>query len=473
MKAKYIIGVALLAISGTASSQNLSSAYFLDGFAYGHELNPAKEYDRSGYFSLPFLPSNFNFTVRGNVGVEDFLLKNPNGKGLVSYLHPSASIDDAMSNFHNNNKLLNDIRYDILSFGFHTKKAYHTVTIGLRTNFGFNMPYEIFEFSKNIENKNYDFGDMGTTAQAWVEAGYGYSRNVTEAIRVGGKFKFLVGAGYADIKMDGLRLDLSGDDRWIATANGTAEVGVKGFTWGPTETKEYSSKPGTYEQIDFDNVDVESPGIGGLGAALDLGVEWDMGKQGILDGMKLSMSLLDLGFIKWREVSTAHNNGDPFELKFDEIKIKDGEGTDIDDQFDKFDDQLSDLMSLQDGGTTKKARMLGATLNIAAEYTMPFYKHLKVGFLSTTRIQGVYSWNEEKLAATVSPVKWFELTGNIGVGTLGFNTGWVLNLHPRAFNLFVGMDYVLGKMSKQYVPLRSNANLCMGINFPLGKSRVK
>ena len=69
MKAKYIIGVALLAISGTASSQNLISAYFLDGFAYGHELNPAKEYDRSGYFSLPFLPSNFNFTVRGNVGV--------------------------------------------------------------------------------------------------------------------------------------------------------------------------------------------------------------------------------------------------------------------------------------------------------------------------------------------------------------------------------------------------------------------
>jgi hypothetical protein len=40
------------------------------------------------------------------------------------------------------------------------------------------------------------------------------------------------------MKMDNLSLDLSNDNQRTANANATMEVGVKGFTWGDTETKE-------------------------------------------------------------------------------------------------------------------------------------------------------------------------------------------------------------------------------------------
>ena len=109
--------------------------------------------------------------------------------------------------------------------------------------------------------------------------------------------------------------------------------------------------------------------------------------------------------------------------------------------------------------------MLGATLNISAEYKMPFYNRLKAGLLSTTRIQSKYSWNEERLFLTVSPSKWFEASGNIGVGTTGFCLGWVINLHPRGFNLFAGMDYSIYRMTKQYIPKSCNSNICFGINY--------
>ena len=33
------------------------------------------------------------------------------------------------------------------------------------------------------------------------------------------------------------------------------------------------------------------------------------------------------------------------------------------------------------------------------------------------------------------------------------------------------MDHLLGKLSKQFIPLNSHANISMGINYPLGKSR--
>lgn len=467
---KYMVAAALMLSAGNTMAQNLSSAYFLDGYAYGHELNPAKDYDRSGYFSLPFLPGNLNIGMGGNFGLKDFIYKNPNGNGLVTYLHPS--ID---ANFKNNNKFLQDMRYDILSFGFHTKHSYQTFTLGLRDHAGINIPGDMLNMVKNLENKTYNFNNLGANAQAWIEAGWSYSREVGKAFRVGGKLKLLLGGAYANMKMDNLSLDLSGTDKWTASANATMEVGLKGMTWGETETKEYKNQyPGhtTYQQLNLDNADVDGAGLNGFGLGFDLGAEWDLQKQELVDGLKLSASLLDLGFIKWNNVAIAQNKGDQFVFDgFNNIKVEDGNGEKFEDQTDKLADRLSDLYSLQDGGTTSKATGLGATLNIGAEYTLQSYKGLKFGFLSTTRIQGVYSWNEERFSANLSPCKWFDVVGNFAVGTRGANLGWMINIHPRGFNLFVGSDHCIGKLSKQFIPLRSNYDLCMGINFPLGKSR--
>ena len=67
----------------------------------------------------------------------------------------------------------------------------------------------------------------------------------------------------------------------------------------------------------------------------------------------------------------------------------------------------------------------------------------------------------------------FEAAINLGVGTLGTNLGWIINFHPRGFNLFVGSDHCISKLSKQGIPLRSNFDVCMGVNFPIGKSRIE
>lgn len=434
-------------------------------------MNPAKEYDRKGYFGFPL--SNLNIGIKGNIGVKDVLYKNPNGSGLVTFLHPDISFDKAMSGFKNNNKMLSDMRIDVINVGFHAFKGYNTINVGVRSNFGLNAPYEIFELTKNLSNKDYDISDFGATAMAWGEIGLGHSHQINKAWRIGGKFKFLVGGAYAKLKMDNLSLNLQNPNQWTATANATVEAGVKGFTWGETETKlDNSGRP--YERIDFDNMDVKNTGINGLGAAFDLGFEWDLEQQFNVKGLKVSASILDLGFIKWKDVAIARNNGDPFTFNgFNDVQIKDGSGTKIDDQIDDLGDDLEDLYRLQDDGMKSKSTPLGATLNVAVEYALPSYRHLKFGFLSTTRIQGVYSWNEERLSVTVSPAKMFEVSANAGVGTLGANVGWIINFHPRSFNLFFGSDHCIGKFSKQGVPLRSNYDFCMGLNYPIGKSRIK
>ena len=123
---KYTLAAMVFACWGNAMAQNPYGAYFMDGYAFGHQMNPAKEYDRSGYFSTP-LSGNTNIALRGNLNLKDVLYTNPNGKGLVTYLHPSISVDEAMSHFSSDNKLISDFRYDLFSVGFQALKVYNTI----------------------------------------------------------------------------------------------------------------------------------------------------------------------------------------------------------------------------------------------------------------------------------------------------------------------------------------------------------
>lgn len=466
---RNILAASALLISASASAQNLNSAYFLDGYTYGHQLNPAKDYDRSGYVSFPVL-GNINMGMTGNLSLTDFLKFN--GDQLTTYMNPNIPMDEALSGFSATNYTNLDERMDILGFGFHAWGGFNTFNISMRSNAGFTAPYDLFAATKELTNKNYDLSGIGINASAWAEIGLGHSRKVADAWRVGGKLKVLLGAGRAMLNVKNAQLNLKSPEKWTLVADAEAEVSLKGFTWGQSEQKELSDGT-TYDQIDFGNMDLATPGLNGWGLGFDLGAEWDLGEQGWLEGMTVSAALLDLGFISWNETHAAYNKAKEVEIDgFDDIQVDGESGTPMNDQIDGYGDRFSELIALQDGGLIKATSMLGATLNIGVEYEMPFYNKLSVGLLSTTRFQGNYSWNEERLSATISPVKWFELSANVGFGTRGTSFGWVANIHPRGFNLFIGMDHTITKLSKQYIPLGNNTGICLGINIPFGKSRM-
>ena len=475
MKIKHTLAAIALMMSGSALAQNPYSAYFMDGYAYGHQLNAAKDYDQKSYFGIGV--GNINMALRGNLHLEDVFYPNPNGSGLVTFLHPSISADEALSKFKANNKLMMNSRVDLLSFGFHNKRSFQTFTLGVRTDVGANIPYEFFEVTKNLQNKDYNISDMSIHAQSWAEAGWGYSRDITKFLRIGGKLKALIGLGYAKVNLNNLDLDLSSPNQWTITADADAEVGVKNFTWGAPKTEEYSdaykaNHPGatTYECIDFNNVDVDKPGIGGFGLGIDLGAELDLSDLGV-PGLKVSAGINDLGFIRWSDVAMAKNKGE--QLKFDgfnNIKVSDGTGTALDDQTDDLLDRAADLYALQAQPNGSKTTTPGATLNIGVEYTLPMYKKLAFGALSTTRFQGNFTWSEARISANYHPAKMFEMGVNMGMGSFGTSFGWVVNVHPRGFNLFLSGDHLLSKVSKQWIPLKSNADISVGINFPLGKT---
>ena len=130
-------------------------------------------------------------------------------------------------------------------------------------------------------------------------------------------------------------------------------------------------------------------------------------------------------------------------------------------------DDLAVLYEVKDmGDQGSRLRMLATTLNLGVKYTLPTYKKLSFGFLSSSRFQSDFSWTEVRLSANYAPCKFFSMGASVATGTIGTGFGWMINLHPAGFNLFAGMDYTCLNLVKPGVPKNSTTTVNFGINIP-------
>lgn len=460
---RHIVAAAIVALGMPAVAQNLNSAYFTNDFKFRHNLNPAFAGEQN-YVSIPAL-GNINLQTQGNFGYEDLVFDNPmypaqSDKSLTSFMNPYISASDALGGLSTgNNRIVGNVGLTILSAGFKAFGGYNTVELSAKASFGMSLPYELFEFAKNTGNRTYDIGDINVGLMSYAELAFGHSRQINENLRVGGKLKLLFGAARADIKMADMKADLSGADKWTVSGQAMADVSLKGFQY-ITEEEDYNVEgAGTYQQVS--DVDVDGAGLGGFGMAVDLGAVYK-----INDDWTVSASVLDLGFISWSDNARAESSGKPFEFTgFHDISVTDDRGEEFDVKADRYADQLLDFAHLEDKGSTGgRTTGIGATINAGVEYSLPVYRPVSFGFLSSTRINGAYSWTEGRLSANYAPLSWLDGGVNFAVNSFATSCGWVLNIHPKGYNFFIGMDHILGKQSKEGIPLSSNASLSLGMS---------
>lgn len=450
---------AVLALpSVSAFAQNTNSAYFTDGYLFRHELNPAFGNDKN-YVSMPAL-GNVNFALRGNIGLSD-VLYNVNGK-TVTFMHPGVSAGEFLGNINDKNKLGADIKLEILSAGFKAFGGYNTIGINVRSNLGVTLPGSLLRLAKEgPSNSTYDISDFNVHSDAYAELSFGHSRQINDKLRVGAALKVLLGGANLDAEFKTARLTL-GEDAWTAVTNAKVQASVKGLTYKMSETERGPEGEETVHRY-VDDVDVDGAGLNGFGLAVDLGAEYKLNSD-----WRFSAALLDLGFINWSNNMVASTNGErTFTTGIHTFDVDDDADNSFDREIDRMGEKLADLYELQDNGDEgSRSKMLGATLNLGAEYTLPAYRKLTFGLMNSTRIQSKYSWTEFRLSANVAPVKIFSAGVNVAAGTYGCAFGWILNFHPTGFNLYLGMDRTLGSLAKQGVPLSSNASFNLGMNFP-------
>ena len=449
IKTAIISATAVLSFGAVA--QNTNSAYFTEGYTHRYQLNPAFDNEKN-FISIPGV-GNINVATHGTIGLDN-IFYNVDGK-TTTFMNPA--VDASFLNDINDvSRLAGDVNINLLSAGFKAFNGYNTVSINVRGNLNTHLPKTIVSFMKEgVENKTYDISDFDAHADVYGEIALGHSHKLGDKWRVGGAVKFLLGGANIDAKFNKAELTL-GEDEWSAITNAEVQASVKGLTYEHDINKETG-----HEYVS--GMDVDGTGLNGFGMAFDLGAEFKPNQD-----WAFSAALLDLGFINWNNNMVASTGGDKsFTTSTYSFNVDEDAPNNFSDEFDMMMNDLSALYELEDEGDAgSRTTTLGATLNLGAEFTLPVYRNLKFGLLNSTRIQGDYSWTEFRLSANINPVKPFSAGANFAVGTYGCSFGWLMNVNVTGFNMFVGMDHFMGKLTKQGLPLSSNASVNMGINIP-------
>ena len=449
---KYILGLALAGVTTFTSlgQTNTYSGYFLDEFLYQYQMNPAMG-NSQAFFGFPGL-GNLSFGVDGNIHLSN-LVYNLNGK-TVLFTNPDLP-DSRVKKFNSKNSLGVNLRENLINVGFKALGGYNTVGISVVENSQVSAPGSLLNMLRDgISNKTYDIKNFNVYANAYAEIALNHSRDIKQipGLRVGGTFKFIVGLANISGQFKKAHLNL-GENSWDIVSDAQIELSGKGLDW-ETDYNEDAHRE-YVNGLKADDFSLPN----GYGAAIDLGATYKW------KDFQFSLAFLDLGGIAWTDTKKASTNGEK-EFKTDKytFEIGGGDGT-----WDEIKDDISALYQLEpEKGNVKRSTMLGTTMNVGVEYELPYYRPLTFGLLNTTRLCGGYSSTEFRLSANVTPVKYVSASANLVCGTYGVGFGWLLNLSTgKGLNLFLGMDRIPGKLSKQYIPLNSNVNVNFGINIPL------
>lgn len=450
------ITMVALTLCISVSAQALRTAYFMENSTVRSSMNPALMPNR-GYFSIPFIGSINTAYTSNSLSVDNILYPNPSGSGLVTFLDESVDTRKFLSDLKDNNTLDVDCGVNLISFGFYGGKGFWTVDMNLKTSANVGLPKNFFEFAKlgsGSQGSVYDLRDMRINMNVYQDFALGYARPINDRLTIGARVKFIAGLANADIVFDRMHIKMN-DSEWSIDAQGTFNASIAGI-----EAKTKTDDEGRPTDIlDLGELDIDKFGVGGYGFGVDLGATYK-----VLDNLTVSAGVVDLGLINWSSKSNISgvSNG---KYNFAGFNIVDG----VEQGATNFDD-FDEITNFHTAPSKSRTTSLRTTINLGGEYTI-LDNLLGFGLLSSTQVRATKSYSELTASANVRPIGWFSAAVSYSMLHSGFKTvGLAVNFHPSWINFFLGTDYMIGRVSKQFIPISQKAaNFYFGLAIPMGR----
>ena len=454
-KIKYIAILLLLAVCSVRGvAQTAKSAYFLDGAFHNYMLNPAMKAER-GFFSLGL--GNLSIGTNGNVGVSHFLF--PQDDHLTTFMSGSVDQDEFLNRLPQSIRMGMNFDETLLALGFRMFGGYTTFSVSMHSSSSIALPKGFFEFAKKgLQESSYSFSGINVNTMNYAAATLGYSREVYKGLRVGVNLKYLLGLAYTDATFDKFEIEMS-SEQWRIEGHAQAQAAIGSEVFFENENT-------------LNNINLGPIAPSASGFAIDLGVQYDM--KEFVPGLTLSASILDLGKINWQYMMSLENDGTPIQWSgFTEANINDI-STSLENEFEQLSKDAEKMLELKINDIKSASTKLNATMYLGAEYNMPFYKPLSVAMLYGKKFSPYeYSgWDEFRGYVNLAPLKWLEISANAGYTTFGTSWGWMLNFHPAGVTFFIGSDYMINKVTPQFIPVNDlNYHITLGMNLAIGKRK--
>ena len=467
MRKRYItIMVALMLLPLMAGAQALKGSYFLDGSLQRNRLNPAFA-PRANYFGLPLI-SNFGVGVHGNVGPADFLY--PKNGELYTFLNQNVSMAEFSKNLPKRPLVDMEMDTDILNFGFFTKGGgFWSFDMGLRVDGQMGLPRDFLIFLKQgmaADEQVYSLKGFDFYQTSSAYASIGHSRdlsNLVEGLRVGGKIRAFIPFEHVGLTMGESYITLN-HDKWMVNSAASGVVASSFFSVNPESLNGESGS-------EFIEADMADLGPAGFGFSVDLGAEYRLSVGSVVDGMRFSLSVLDLGgyFFSRENVKGLESSGSAVYEGIKDIGL--GEDVDLGESTGAIKDEFLSLANLR-SAKDPMYTAIGTRTKVYAGVEYPFLRDkMSVGLLYSGKFGYSKPVNDLTVSYNLNPCKWFNLGLNWSFLNAYKTMGWIIEFSPKAgVDFFIGSDYTFFEvMPEVLLPVdKVWVNARFGLSFMLG-----
>lgn len=452
MNTKRFICGALLLIAmmfAESASAQLKTSYFMEGSYFRTDMNPALAPTR-GYIALPML-SGLTGGVYSNYNSYENMYYESDGTSIGA-LNPSVPADEFLSKLPNKCVQTIDLNLSLFKWGFYTlNSTFINVGANMRVNYNSVMPKEYFRMMKGEYENSINIDNMSVDLSQYLETYAGTAIRLGENITIGARFKFLIGLQNGVLNVN--KLSVNNDSYSIH-----GDLKMNSFMYDSTQ---YNGDPDSVIAMD-DSFATMKNNLNSFGSAIDIGAEVRLLEK----KLKLSAAITDLGFITWSSKSQLRGSID----------------------CDANEDMgVEELLNMEVINTPDKlsdyATRLATNVNMGAEYNF-LGNHFAVGLLSHTRLYRNAIATEFTTSFNVRPTNWMTFTAShtfFNGNTPGIY-GAAVNIHPRAINIFFGMDYIgssknttdfepttMSEIDSMLSPKATSYNFYVGVGFNFGR----
>jgi len=471
---KTIVAGLMLFCFTTAEAQDSQVMYHMN-LPQSHLLNPAFRPTSSIYVGLPALTGiNFNlgnnFLAFGDLFTEGASVDESN----IPFLSAGFNTDKFLSGLKDRNYLETKTGVQLLGVGFAAGKGnYFFLDIIERAEGNFVFPRDMIRLAflgnADFAGQTFDFSSFRTDVQYFRETGIGFSKQVTERLRIGIKGKMYMGIAAVAVQNNSMKLTVNND----YTSTLTTDMRVN--FCAPVNI--ITNAENLIDDISFDELDTSEDVLNfmtntkNLGFGADLGAEFSLTNQ-----IVLSAALTDFGYIKWKDKESLASLVTESDVTLNGMNI-----SDVQDGNATFEDVAKEMLdSLRRGITVREpGNSFRTTMPMGITAGGKFILNDKISFgaLSHSRIIGKQIREAFTLSANLNLRNFFSASlaytasnhsyDNIGLG-LGIRGGWA-QFYLLADRIPLTWKNVMIDGDKFPMPANwNNVNLRFGINLLFG-----
>lgn len=477
----FVISAFLLFLFEGIYGQSNMITYYMK-IPQNNFLNPAIKPSDRFYIGLPVL-TGINAGIGNNfIGMKDLfadsslVFESPN--------YSTADLQKFADNLKEYNTITTDLSVQLLGLGLSFGKDFY---LFLDVNDRFTAKGVI---SKNLlslyltgydqfRNQTLNLSGMNIKGQYFREYGLGFSKNITNSLRIGAKVKVLSGLGSISFDNRNFTIKVNNDLSTDMTLDASMDI----------SGKETMNRIFIQNNVLFKKADTLKADLGGFlgdylknplsntGLGLDLGIVYNVGKL-----LTLSASVTDLGYIKWKKDLKSYKADSSFNLAGITME-------DVVNQTYSIDDMISSMIDtikanfVNDPSPQPFTTYLPTSITVGASINP--LKAISFGILSNTRFYAGQAKESLTLSGNIYIGRLVSLStsytmsnfsyNNLGFG-IAFKTGALAQFYVVADKIPLSWDKVYFEKSNGsgYTAIRmpenwNMFNLQMGFNIVFGK----